>query len=60
MTLSETYRASAGTKCAAADATNVPNRKESHRRSAEVWDVMTDADETTTTNAAVTAAVRAA
>jgi hypothetical protein len=43
---------------AAADATNLPNRREMHERSALVWDLMAEAVEDTVAKAAVNLAAK--
>jgi hypothetical protein len=54
----EIYRKNAAAQRAAADATNLANRREMHERSAMAWDAMAEAVEDTTAKAAVNAAAK--
>lgn len=60
MTPSETYRANAATQRAAAQATNLANRRAMHERSAIAWDAMAEAVEDTVARSAVNAAAKIA
>ncbi len=59
MSSAETYRSNAATQWAAAESTNLPNRREMHARSAMAWEAMAEAVEDTTAKAAVNAAAKA-
>ncbi|MDB5582367.1 MAG: hypothetical protein JWR80_7543 [Bradyrhizobium sp.] len=59
MSIIETYRANAAAQRAAAEKTNLPNRRDMHERSAETWEVMARAVEETAGRAAVNQAAKA-
>jgi hypothetical protein len=56
---SDVYRKRAEAERAAAEATNLPNRREQHLRSAEAWEAMAQKIEFTAEKALVNAAARA-
>lgn len=58
MTPIETYRANAAAQRAAAAATDLPNRREMHERSAFTWETMAQAAEETMGRAAVNLAAK--
>ena len=58
MTSAQIYRINAAAQRAAAAATNLPNRREMHERSAMAWDTMAEAVEDTVAKAAVNAAAK--
>jgi hypothetical protein len=60
MTASETYRAHAAAERAAAEKTNLPNRRAMHERSASTWEGMAQAVEETAERALVNQAAKAA
>jgi hypothetical protein len=60
MTPIETYRANAAAQRAAAQKTNLPNRRAMHERSAMTWDAMADSAEDTAGRALVNEAAKAA
>jgi len=59
MTTIETYLANAAAQRAAAEKTNLPNRREMHERSAVTWETMARAAEDTQGRAAVNLAAKA-
>jgi hypothetical protein len=59
MTTIETYRANAAAQRAAAENTNLPNRREMHQRSAITWETMARAAEETQGRAQVNMAAKA-
>ena len=59
MTTTETYRANAAAQRAAAEKTNLPNRRAMHERSAFTWETMARAAEDTQGRAAVNQAAKA-
>jgi hypothetical protein len=59
MSTVETYRANADAQRAAAEKTNLPNRRAMHERSAETWEAMARAVEETSGRAAVNQAAKA-
>jgi hypothetical protein len=59
MTNIEMYRANAAAQRAAAAATNLPNRREMHERSAQSWDAMADSAEDTLRRTGVNEAAKA-
>ena len=59
MTTIETYLANASAQRAAAEATNLPNRRAMHERSAETWETMARAAVDTQGRAAVNLAAKA-
>jgi hypothetical protein len=60
MTAIQIYRDNAATERAAAGATNLPNRRAMHERSALVWDLMAGAAEDTVAKAVVNLAAKRA
>jgi hypothetical protein len=59
MSTIETYLANAATQRAAAEKSNLPNRREMHERSAVTWETMARAVEETQGRAAVNLAAKA-
>ena len=59
MTTIETYRTNAAAQRAAAEKTNLPNRREMHERSAITWETMARAAEDTLGRATVNLASKA-
>jgi hypothetical protein len=59
MTLIETYRANAAAQRAAAQNTNLPNRREMHERSARTWETMAASAEDTAGRALTNLAAKA-
>lgn len=59
MTTIETYLANASAQRAAAQATNLPNRREMHERSAITWETMARAAADAQSKAAVNLAAKA-
>lgn len=59
MTLIETYRANAAAQRAAAEKTNLPNRREMHERSARTWETMAASAEDTAGRALTNLAAKA-
>ncbi len=59
MTNIEIYRANAAAQRAAADKTNLPNRREMHERSALTWEAMADSAADTVARASVNEAAKA-
>jgi DNA-binding transcriptional regulator YhcF (GntR family) len=59
MTTIETYLANAAAQRAAAEKTNLPNRREMHERSAVTWETMARAVEDTQGRAEVNRAAKA-
>ena len=59
MTPAETYRLNAAAQRAAAQKTNLPNRRAMHERSAMTWDAMADNAEATAGRARVNAEAKA-
>lgn len=58
MTTIEIYRANAAAQRAAAEKTNLPNRRAMHERSALTWEIMASAAEDTQGRAAVNQAAK--
>ena len=58
MTTVETYLANAAAQRAAAENTNLPNRRQMHERSAVTWETMARAVEDTQSRAAVNLAAK--
>ena len=58
MTPADTYRANAATQRAAAQSTNLANRRDMHERAAMAWDVMAAAVDDTAARSAVNAAAK--
>jgi hypothetical protein len=59
MTTIETYSANASVQHETAEATNLPNRREMHERSASTWETMARAASETQGRAAVNLAAKA-